>query len=75
MMRRVLVLTSMGLLLGPAVRLSAQKAPTFNVTRPTIIAFFRAGDRRGITQRFRPQHSAVGLPISMRGKYGSRKLS
>lgn len=39
-MRRVLILTSMCLLLGSAIRLSAQKPATFDVTGPTIIAFF-----------------------------------
>jgi hypothetical protein len=40
MMRRLLALTSMCLLFGSTLYLSAQKSPTFDVTGPTIIAFF-----------------------------------
>ncbi len=40
MMRRVGILTSMCLLLASAICLSAQKTPIFDVTGPTIIAFF-----------------------------------
>jgi len=40
MMRHVLALTSICLLLGSSVYLSAQKTPTFDVTGPTIVAFF-----------------------------------
>ena len=40
MMRHVLVLISMCLLLGSAVYLLAEEAPTIDVTGPTVVAFF-----------------------------------
>ena len=75
-MRRVLVLTSMCLLLGPAVRLSAQKTPTFDVTGPTIITFFepatdaelrKDSDTNPALSDFQFYAGQVGEPLAKRG--------